>query len=893
MTAIFEVELPDGKILEIEAPANTPPAQIKAKASAYIAQSKAPAKKPLAAKSGYGWSDYAKDSGDYYSALGHHLANIPIAIGQTTANLAAYADGKIFGSEPTMSSLITGNKDKRPLQENADTYNQYVSQREKAYQARVPDSAASYMGATVGEVAPWLIPQTGAPKLMAAVDAGAVKLFGRGLAGRVASRSGQGLATVPFVPAAGDNYWSEKGTQAAIGLVAPNVPAALGSVVKTGADVGRYLFKPQSVADEMIANNIPATSENIAALRSAGSDGYMPTTARALDGRLSYEQNAMLVAREKALRNNKDYNATFAGRDAENNAWRLGIVEDIAKAKDPNALADAEAARRGAVKPFIDQYLQPVPERELARSRAIARQNAESLKPTEYPARITPPKADAFKETPDIVRTDKGARKLVFNPEKDDFRVWLAANGGVDPEVLRFAGIDGKMGGKRNVVVNAYNNTVVRKGGMTQDQLRNRMQEDGWLPSDTLDGTPTVGDNDALSVLSDSLHSGQKVYHPDSSARYMRQEQQGYADGYMQDSQMAADMGTTPEQLQRSADITDFRQSGDVLPPEPQLSASARGTMVDPSSVVKTLKNLSLDGNVVVSTAAKKQLAIIRANTDGEGNISLKALDDVRQNVSKTLFEVSKGTPDKQTAARYAPVASQIVRTATKQVPGYRDYLRAYADKSGPVNTISAGRDFLNAIKSGSRDSSGNPLLTLNQSKVFDKALDRKRYGIDPEARDKLRKVYESQQQDTITTNNLGIANSQTEFNKSNRLNGLLFGSVEGNSPGLLARAVGVGAGGTLGGGAGAIAGLTGVEAMSSFVNKRIMDKYAQGMLSPTEAAAALERVLQANPKTARELLIKNPAWRTLLALPRQEDPVLDAGLVTKTRAEAALDRLK
>jgi hypothetical protein len=62
-------------------------------------------------------------------------------------------------------------------------------------------------------------------------------------------------------------------------------------------------------------------------------------------------------------------------------------------------------------------------------------------------------------------------------------------------------------------------------------------------------------------------------------------------------------------------------------------------------------------------------------------------------------------------------------------------------------------------------------------------------------------------------------------------------------------------------------------------VNKRIMDRYAAGMLSPEQAAASLERVLQANPQSARELLIRNPAWRTLLSLPRQDDTVLDAGI--------------
>lgn len=48
MTVIFEIELPDGNILEIEAPENTPPEQIKAKARQYLATQSAPKESPSA-----------------------------------------------------------------------------------------------------------------------------------------------------------------------------------------------------------------------------------------------------------------------------------------------------------------------------------------------------------------------------------------------------------------------------------------------------------------------------------------------------------------------------------------------------------------------------------------------------------------------------------------------------------------------------------------------------------------------------------------------------------------------------------------------------------------------------------------------------------------------------
>jgi len=816
--------------------------------------------------------EVVKNNKEYYQAIAHHAQNIPLGLGQTTANVGAYIGDKFGASKDGF------------LNTNADSYNDFMRDREAEYQAKVPDSVASYSGAVVGEVAPWLIPQTGIPKLMGAIDKGAKAIAGGGALGRILSRTGQGVASIPFVPAVGDDYGSEKALQTVLGATLPHVLPIASGAIRAGGSAYNHLANPQAIADELIARNIPATPENIAKLRASSQYGYNPTTARAMDGSLTPEQNARLASAEKSLRNNKEYNGMFAGRDAENNANRLAIVNKIAQADNPNALTEAKAARRQAVAPFLNEHMQPVPANELERSRAIAKMNLELLKPTEYPESQYIEGAK-FKETPTIGINKNGAKELQFDMEKDDFRVWLASKGGVTPEVLQFIGVDQKAwkGGRNNVVVGAHNNSVVRKDGMNQGRLLEAMQEDGWIPPE-IDGMPANQDESgAFDILSNAIHGGNKQYHPDSGSRYVRQEESRFVDDYNRDVADARDIGTTPEQFQRSADIVDSKRNGDVFEPNLPANAGARGSMVSPTEVMRVLKNLSISSNTVVSNAAKSQLNIIRQNLDGNGNISVEALDGVRRNVKDTLNQATnkpQGAGNSEKAI-YAPVASQIIRSINKEVPGYGDYLRTYADKSRGVNTIEAGRDILATLRASSRDSSGNSQLTLNQSKLFNKQLDKKRYGIEPESRDALRYIHQTQLQDSTTNGALGINNSATEFNRSNRLGNLFFGDVESGKTGMLGRLIGAGAGGAMGGGGGAMVGLATAEAVSNFVNGRIMKQYAQGMLSPQDASLALERILAKNPKQAKELLIKNPAWRTLLALPRQDEKALDAGFVT------------
>jgi hypothetical protein len=827
--------------------------------------------KPVAAKNPVNpivkmGAEYLKERADMYRAVGHHAGNLPVGLAQTAVNM--------FGGD-----------------EAAGKVNNYAQNREAQYQAEVPDSFGSYLGATVGEVAPWML---GAPaKGMQAIDTLARKV--PGIAGRILSRAGQGAAVVPFVPAIGNDYWGEKGTQAAAGVIAPNVVAGLLGAGRGVANLGRHVLAPQSVADSNLARMIEPTPENIATLRAAGQDGYQPTTARVIGG-------TQAVGAEKALRNNPNYSPAFVDVDNANDAWRMGIVRKIAGADSvlpdgqaPESLMNARKERAAAVRPYTDENLQAVSASEIARSRAIAQQNLESLKPTQAIA-SDEVKSAKYKETPDIVRTKDGARKLEFNKDKDDFRVWLAANGGVSPDVVKFMGIDPKAlsKGKNNVVVNAYNNALVRKDGMSQGQLREKMQEQGWLQPDEWGAPPKMGDNEAMQILSDSIHGGQKVYHPDSGARYMRQENQNYADDYARDVQLGQDVGTTPESFRQLVDMQDGEKVYDDFLP----SAQARGTMVDPAPTTRVLKDLALSPNTTVSGAARSQLALIRDNMDGTGKVSAAVLDGIRQNANGTLAQNApalKGVGT-QEGKLYAPVASQIIRSLEREVSGYRGYLKTYADKSRPVNTIEAGYDLLRVLDSGGRNATGDSRITLNQSKAFNKALDKKRYGIDPEARKQFNAIDESLKRDSITSGNtLNISGSSTNYNAQSQsgLASMFFGDMASKDVGggmlskLVGGAAGAGVGATTGNpyavAAGGAAGFGYGNDISRFINRRIMDKYAKGMLSPAEAADALERVLEKNPKQARELLIKNPAWRTLLALP-QNEPTLDAGMVTKPR---------
>lgn len=145
------------------------------------------------------------------------------------------------------------------------------------------------------------------------------------------------------------------------------------------------------------------------------------------------------------------------------------------------------------------------------------------------------------------VMTDSAGRPLrrpVLDLSRDTFAHWLAANGGVNfDEMKAQGGLDpAVLGSAANYPFGMHNLPAVRrKGGMSLEQLREKMQEGDWLPRDDPNAPATVGINDAVDAVMDQMN-GHDVFHPYEGADERVQRQ--YAEH-------AADQAQTEEEFQR------------------------------------------------------------------------------------------------------------------------------------------------------------------------------------------------------------------------------------------------------------------------------------------------------------------------------------------------------
>jgi hypothetical protein len=156
------------------------------------------------------------------------------------------------------------------------------------------------------------------------------------------------------------------------------------------------------------------------------------------------------------------------------------------------------------------------------------------------------------------------------------------------------------------------------------------------------------------------------------------------------------------------------------------------------------------------------------------------------------------------------------------------------------------------------------------------KRIDGGRYGVSPEAQQQLDGLQQSLKQQGIS-NSLRFPGSDTAYNANVKAQGSLAGSLLGpdlTGPTGKARGVAAAAGAAIGGhfgGPGAAAAGAGIGAFinkaADVVNKRIMDRYAAGMLNPQEAAAQIRQYLAANSKQAPALLKQYPDWVRLLSV--------------------------
>lgn len=221
-----------------------------------------------------------------------------------------------------------------------------LAQREASYQAYQGNGPGGYIGAAVGEVAPWA---TGVGELRAAGLLPTVTATGlKGAAIKGGLLGLEGAAMGAATPVTEGDYAHEKAQQVGFGTVlAPvthgllKLPGAAASVVRPFTAAGR-----EAAAGRQLAESFGGDSQALADLRAPGPAGYQPSAAQAL-------KTPEAIQAERALRNNPDTAAAFARANAENNARLIAEAEGIAGT--PAARKAAMDARAQATDPVFQQ----------------------------------------------------------------------------------------------------------------------------------------------------------------------------------------------------------------------------------------------------------------------------------------------------------------------------------------------------------------------------------------------------------------------------------------------------------------------------------------------------------------------------------------------------------
>jgi hypothetical protein len=158
--------------------------------------------------------------------------------------------------------------------------------------------------------------------------------------------------------------------------------------------------------------------------------------------------------------------------------------------------------------------------------------------------------------------------------------------------------------------------------------------------------------------------------------------------------------------------------------------------LVDPQGIMGTLSKLALDGDPTVAGAARRHLNLLSQHADANGGkVPAWALDNIHQNVGETLGSMKTNGPvTSKQVARYAPVKAQIVDALDGAVPGYRDYLAAYARDSAPINDMEAARGVLAGSDRAGLNGAGGQVVTLPQLLRTLRVNDRADFPMSPQA---------------------------------------------------------------------------------------------------------------------------------------------------------------
>jgi HNH/ENDO VII superfamily nuclease len=119
---------------------------------------------------------------------------------------------------------------------------------------------------------------------------------------------------------------------------------------------------------------------------------------------------------------------------------------------------------------------------------------------------LTPAPTPAKPARKPAIKTDSARKPM------DLLRV-LATNGGLNREAFRAEGVDPAELSRRA----GFHYLFRKKGGMSKADMREFMQQEGYLPRDPEDGQAVVDDNDAYDVFDRAFRSGESIYSDDQA----------------------------------------------------------------------------------------------------------------------------------------------------------------------------------------------------------------------------------------------------------------------------------------------------------------------------------------------------------------------------------------
>lgn len=313
--------------------------------------------------------------GDALSAAGHHVMKPLHGAAQLVENTIAAGAIKLPDNPISRYIVDTARQD-----------NQAQAENERQYQASTPNSTGAYLGATVGEIAPFLV--TGPASKLDQLGTYAANKLGplvpdvlkgsavvNKLAAKATSGAAQGAAVgaaqpvttmaaptlrdlVVQNPMAQPSYFDEKLHQveagAATGGALPVVAAGVSALARAGGKVIEPIVAPQKVVAPALADWVTAHGGTVDdAIKALHGDnqlvpGSLPTTAQVIP-------NPTLVAAEKTVAGSPKNQPAFNQRAVDNNAARLAAVTAARGA--PEALQAAVDARTEATQPMIDKLL--------------------------------------------------------------------------------------------------------------------------------------------------------------------------------------------------------------------------------------------------------------------------------------------------------------------------------------------------------------------------------------------------------------------------------------------------------------------------------------------------------------------------------------------------------